>query len=61
MVENRVIREEDVNLITLTDDFDEIVKQIDERLIVYTNALKAEGLEESRYYKKAIEHLSNQE
>ncbi|NCD11403.1 MAG: TIGR00730 family Rossman fold protein [Epsilonproteobacteria bacterium] len=61
LVEHHAIRPEDVELIILTDDMDEIVSKIDERLILYVNALKEEGLEESRYYKRAIEFLSNKE
>lgn len=61
MVEHHAIRKEDVDLIIITDDFDEIVRTIDERLILYINELKAEGLEHSRYYQKAVEFLSNQE
>ena len=61
LVEHHAIRPEDVELIILTDDIDEIVSKIDERLVLYINALKEEGLEESRYYKRAIEFLSNKE
>ena len=61
LVEHHTIRPEDVELITLTDDLSEIEKKIDERLVLYINELKNEGLESSRYYKKAIEFLSNQE
>lgn len=61
LVEHHTIRPEDVELIILTDDMDEIVNKIDERLILYVNALKEEGLEQSRYYQSAIEFLSNKE
>ncbi len=61
MVEHHTIRPEDIELITLTDDLDEIITKIDERLVLYINELKAEGLEHSRYYQKAIEFLSNRE
>lgn len=61
MVEHHAIRPEDVELIIFTDDLDEIVTKIDERLVLYTNELKAEGLEHTRYYQKAVEFLSNQE
>ncbi len=61
LVEHHTIRPEDVELIILTDDMDEIVNKIDERLILYINALKEEGLEQSRYYQSAIEFLSNKE
>ena len=61
MVEHHTIRPEDVELIILTDDLDEIVTKIDERLVLYINALKNEGLEHSRYYQQAVEFLSNQE
>ncbi|WP_263832148.1 TIGR00730 family Rossman fold protein [Sulfurospirillum oryzae] len=61
MVEHHTIRPEDIELITLTDDLDEIVAKIDERLVLYINELKNEGLEHSRYYQKAVEFLSNQE
>ncbi len=54
MVKHHVIRKEDVDLIILTDDLDEIVTKIDERLILFINELKAEGLEQSRYYKNAV-------
>jgi uncharacterized protein (TIGR00730 family) len=61
LVEHHTILPEDVELITLTDDLDEIVQKIDEQLIAYINELKAEGLEQSRYYQRAIEFLSNKE
>jgi len=61
LVEHQTIRAEDVELIILTDDLDEIATKIDERLILYINELKSEGLENSRYYQKAVEFLSNQE
>lgn len=61
LVEHHAIRPEDVELIIMSDDLDEIVTKIDERLVLYINELKAEGLEESNYYKRAIEFLSNQE
>jgi len=61
MVEYHTIRPEDIELIILTDDLDEIVTKIDERLVLYTNELKNEGLEHSHYYQKAVEFLSNQE
>lgn len=61
LVEHHTIRPEDVELITLTDDMDEIVAKIDERLVIYTNELKNEGLDHSRHYQKNVEFLSNQE
>ncbi len=61
LVEHHTIRPEDVELITLTDDMDEIVAKIDERLVIYTNELKNEGLDQSRHYQKTVEFLSNQE
>ena len=61
LVEHHTIKPEDVELIILTDDMDEIVHKIDERLILFTNELKAEGLEESHRYQEAIKFLSNQE
>ena len=61
LVEHHTIKPEDVELIILTDDMDEIVHKIDERLILFTNELKAEGLEESHRYQEAIKFLSNQD
>ena len=61
LVEHHTIKPEDVELIILTDDMDEIVHKIDERLILFTNELKAEGLEESHRYQETIKFLSNQE
>lgn len=60
MVEHRVIEKADVDLIILSDDMSEIVAKIDERLVLYLNELKNEGLDESSYYRKAMEFLSNQ-
>ena len=61
LVENHTIRPEDVELITLTDDMDEIIHQIDDRLIHFINDMKKEGVENCRYYQQAMQFLSNQE
>lgn len=61
LVENHTIRPEDVELITLTDDMDEIIHQIDDRLIHFINDMKKEGAENCRYYQQAMQFLSNQE
>lgn len=60
MVENKVIKPEDIQLITFTDDLDKISRDIDERLILHINDLKNCGLSNSEYYKKAIEKLEKQ-
>lgn len=61
MVKHHTISEHDVELIILTDDMNEIITKIDERLVMYLNELKDEGLDGSDYYRQAIEFLSNQE
>ena len=61
MVKHRTISKQDVELIILTDDMNEIITQIDERLVMYLNELKDEGLDSSHYYRQAMEFLSNQE
>lgn len=61
MVEHQTINAIDVELIILSDDLEEISLKIDERLILYVNELKSEGLDQSKYYQKAIEFLSNRE
>ncbi len=61
MVKHRTISKQDVELIILTDDMHEIITKIDERLVMYLNELKDEGLDQSHYYRQAIEFLSNQE
>jgi len=58
MVEHHTIRKCDVELLILSDDLDEIATQIDKHLVVHTQALKEEGLEESAYYKKAMAFLA---
>lgn len=60
MVENGVIKDEDIELITFTDDLDKIAEDIDERLILHINDLKNSGLSDSEYYKKAIEKFQKQ-
>lgn len=61
MVENLTISPTDIDLIILSDDLEEISSMIDQRLILYVNELKSEGLDHSKYYQKAIEFLSNKE
>ena len=61
MVKHHTISKQDVELIILTDDMHEIITQIDERLVMYLNELKDEGLDSSHYYRQAMEFLSNQE
>ena len=61
MVKHHTISKQDVELIILTDDMNEIITQIDERLVMYLNELKDEGLDSSHYYRQAMEFLSNQE
>lgn len=59
MVESGTIAKEDVELIIYTDDLKMIKKEIDERLVLQINELKNAGLSDTKYYKKAIEFLSN--
>ena len=61
MVKHHTISKQDVELIILTDDMNEIITKIDERLVMYLNELKDEGLDSSHYYRQAMEFLSNQE
>ena len=61
MVKHHTISKQDVELIILTDDMHEIITKIDERLVMYLNELKDEGLDSSHYYRQAMEFLSNQE
>lgn len=61
MVEHHTISEKDLELIIVSDSKEKIVEQIDERLVLYLNELKSAGLQNSAYYKKAIEFLSNKE
>jgi uncharacterized protein (TIGR00730 family) len=61
MVEHHTISVKDLELIIVSDSKEEIVTQIDERLVLYLNELKNAGLQNSAYYKKAIEFLSNKE
>lgn len=61
MVEYQTINKSDVELIIMSDDIEEIALKIDERLILHTNELKNDGLENTAYYKQAMEFLSNKE
>ena len=61
MVKHHTISKQNVELIILTDDMNEIITKIDERLVMYLNELKDEGLDSSHYYRQAMEFLSNQE
>lgn len=61
MVEHKVIAAADINLITLTDDLQSVIDEIDSRLIVHINDLKNSGLSETEYYCKAVEFISNKE
>ncbi len=55
MVENGTINPEDIELITFTDNLEQIAQDIDERLILHINELKNSGLSDTEYYKKAID------
>jgi len=61
MVEHGTINKCDIDLIIVSDDFDEISNKIDERLVLYINELKEDGLDDTPFYKKAIEFLANEE
>ena len=58
MVEHHTIRKCDVELLIMSDDLDEISHKIDEHLVIHTQALKDEGLEQSAYYQKAMTFLT---
>lgn len=59
MVEHHTINKCDVELIIMSDDINEIALKIDEQLILHTNELKNDGLENTSYYKQAMKFLSN--
>ncbi len=51
VLHEKMIDEEDMELITLSDDFDFIVSEIETSLHEQMEALKADGLEHTQYYK----------
>ncbi len=59
MVEHHTINKEDVDLIIMSDDAHEIIERIDAGFIEHLNALKKEGLDNTPYYRKAMEFFSN--
>ncbi len=51
VLHEKMIDEEDMALITLSDDFDYIVREIENSLHEQLEALKADGLEHTQYFK----------
>ncbi|MEA3372206.1 MAG: TIGR00730 family Rossman fold protein [Campylobacterota bacterium] len=61
MVEEGMIDQEDLDLITVTDDLELIVKEIETSLPEQIDALEEEGLEATQYYKNLSEFFENRE
>ncbi len=51
LLHHAMIDEDDIALITLTDNFDDIVQEIERSLKEQLEALKADGLEQTQYFK----------
>jgi hypothetical protein len=54
-----MIKEEDVELICLTDDIDYVASEIETSLYNQLSELKGEGLEQTKYYKAITEYFVN--
>lgn len=59
MVKHKTIKKEDVQIITYTDDLDDIVQETEKRLIRHVNDLKEAGLESTKHYKGIIDFLES--
>ena len=59
MVEEGVIDNKDLELIFLSDDLEEIAKEVDRLLITHTNKLKECGQGKGEYYDTLVEFISN--
>lgn len=59
MVNEGVISKDDLDLIFISDDLDEIAKEVDNILISHANHLKSCGLDKSDYYTTLIQFISD--
>ncbi len=60
MVQEKVIDKSDLDLIFMSDDKDEIVKEVNRLLITHANNLKKHGHDRGEYYSRLVEFISNQ-
>ncbi len=61
LLKEGMIREEDIDLICLTDDVEYIASEIETSLYNQLSELKGEGLEETKYYKALSDYFSNRD
>jgi uncharacterized protein (TIGR00730 family) len=59
LLKEGMIKEEDVELICLTDDIDYVASEIETSLYNQLSELKGEGLEQTKYYKAITEYFVN--
>ncbi|MCH9812346.1 MAG: TIGR00730 family Rossman fold protein [Epsilonproteobacteria bacterium] len=59
MIEEAVISKEDLDLIFVSDDLEEICKEVDNLLITHTNNLKECGQDRGEYYENLVKFISN--
>ncbi len=59
LLENGMIREEDVDIICLTDDIEYVASEIETSLYNQLSQLKGEGLQETKYYKALSEYFQH--
>jgi hypothetical protein len=59
MLENKMIEQSDLDIITLTDDIEFVVEEIERSLVKQIDSLKNQGLEETAYYKTLDDFYQN--
>lgn len=59
LVGEGMIDENDVELMTLTDDFDFVVNEIEKSLVAQVEAMEKEGLDDTKYYQTLSAHVAD--
>jgi len=59
MLHEHMINQEDLELITLTDDLDLIVNEIEQSLVKQIETLEKEGLDDTKYYKTISSYFAD--
>ena len=54
-----MIDEQDMHLITLTDDLDFVVGEIEKSLVAQVAAMEKEGLDDTKYYQTLASHVAD--
>lgn len=59
MLQEHMINEEDLDLITLTDDLNLVVDEIEQSLVKQIETLEKEGLDDTKYYKTISSYFAD--